>query len=75
MAITDNEKIEAIRAQRSRYFIEFDAQAIKCLSQGQAVPDAWLAYAAELRDLTDDVSNTTRITFGLLDIIWPDLPQ
>tara|TARA_R110000824_G_scaffold245234_1_gene434239 strand:- start:7 stop:228 length:222 start_codon:yes stop_codon:yes gene_type:complete len=73
--MTDNEKKEAIREQRDKYFKSFDAKAIQCLSQGIDIPADWLTYATELRTLTDDVANTTRITEGLLDIIWPDKPS
>ena len=73
--MTDNEKKEAIRGQRDRYFKYFDAKAIQCLSQGLDIPADWLTYATELRTLTDDVANTTKITEGLLDIIWPEKPE
>jgi len=73
--MTDNEKKEAIRSQRHLRFKCFDDKAIQCLSQGIDIPADWLTYATELRTLTDNIANTTRITEGQLDIIWPTKPE
>ncbi len=73
--MTDEQKIEVIRNQRGRHFKYFDAVAIKYLSQGLDIPADWLTYAEALRNLTEDVDSTTRITEGLLDIIWPEKPK
>jgi len=73
--MTNEQKIEIIRDQRDRHFKYFDAVAIKYLSQGLDIPAEWRTYGEALRNLTDDVDNTTRITEGLLDIIWPEKPK
>ena len=58
--MTNDETKMFIRIHRTRYFQEFDAKAIQYLSQGLPIPDEWLAYGAALRDLTNDISTTTR---------------
>ena len=73
--MTDDETKMFIRIHRARYFQEFDAKAIQYLSQGLEIPNEWLVYGAELRDLTNDINTTTRMIEGQLEIIWPVKPD
>ena len=58
-----------------RVLNNLDSKAIQYLSQGLPIPDEWLAYGAALRDLTNDISTTTRMIEGQLEIIWPTKPE